>query len=102
MTARELGRIRATILEVEGYLDHAVLRVTEGLSSDEIAAFQKLDLVAQSTEALAKFLDTLSQDPHCADRHAEALSAVHLEEMAHRLSGETTLRHIPKSRAELF
>lgn len=82
-TSAELIRVRSLMTELENnFLDGP----PSGASTDSLKVLQNIDLIQQSLNGLAEFLDALGES--CGALHipaARPLSRVTLEKMRHRL-----------------
>lgn len=88
-SAIELAGLRRRLDRVECQLETVFVATGHNPTTDELAALQEIDIVVQSIDALAGFLERLGcERPDTTDEVvAAALDALPLRDMAGRLSG---------------
>jgi hypothetical protein len=102
--ATELRFLKDRLERIEHRLEELYFREGRPLDADEIRAFQDVDLVVQSTAALADFLEHVAGIPEAHQGNVCMLSAVRtvpLRELAARLAGRTD-QPDPADGMELF
>ncbi|HBM61027.1 chemotaxis protein [Salipiger marinus] len=90
LLSREIRHLQNRLERLEHGMEHIYAREDATLGAVAITAFQELDMLAQSTDALAAYVERLARkldDPTGLDL-AEALAAIPLRELALRLSGQ--------------
>ncbi|NDW00815.1 chemotaxis protein [Salipiger sp. PrR002] len=90
LLSREIRRLQQRLERLEHGMEHLYSDSADArLGSVAITAFQELDVLAQSTEALAGYVERLARqlDGEVALDLQEALSRIPLRELAARLGG---------------
>ena len=88
--ATELRLLKRRLEGIEHELEALFFSPVGKLEGDAIAALQEIDLVVQSTQALADFIDRLAAQPEAETLEIclrGALGAVPLRDLAARLDG---------------
>ena len=87
----ELRRLMERLERIEHHLEALCFDTKSALGSEMINALQEIDLIVQSTEALADFIRVVAGQPGARDATVclqDALGTVRLRDLAARLSGE--------------
>ncbi|MBS0124959.1 chemotaxis protein [Thetidibacter halocola] len=90
--ATELRLLKERLERIEHRLEDLYFRKGRPLDADEIRAFQDVDLVVQSTAALADFLEHVAGIPEAYEGNIcmrSAIKTVPLRELAERLAGRS-------------
>lgn len=91
LLAREIRRLQQRLERLEHGMEHLYSDGSDArLSTIAITAFQELDVLAQSTDALAGYVERLTHhlDKDTALDLQEALRSIPLRDLANRLAGK--------------
>ena len=103
LVARELAAFSERLARVEHGVEHICNEIAGAPRSEALVALQEIDVLHQSAEALAGYLDVLSAALPGSARIdvAPALAQVNLRGLASRLSG-SDLPENPPGTPEMF
>lgn len=97
LLSREIRHLQHRLERLETGLEHVYADGDERLGTVAITAFQELDMLVQSTDALAAYIERLSRrlDQSSGLDLADELGAIPLRELAARLGGAKTEPLVP-------
>lgn len=103
LLSREIRHLQSRLERLEHGMEHVYSDSDDRLGKAAITAFQELDMLAQSTDALAFYVERLSRklDKHDKLDLEPDLRIIPLRELAARLGG-INVEHLAPNAPELF